>query len=852
MHHQFTQKMGTHPFMLAITIFKLLLVFFSQSSAASDTITQSQPLHDDGSTLVSKDGTFELGFFSPGSSTNRYIGIWYKIIPVKTIVWVANRDNPIKSSNNSNSNNMLTITNEGNMVLLDNNNETVWSTNMTSLTTQPLLSPIVQLLDTANLVVKEGNNNKNSNSNSNNNNEKEGNFLWQSFDYPCDTLLPGMKLGWDLKKGIERKLRAWKSWDDPSSGNLTWGMLLSSYPELVLKKGSVEYHRSGPWNGAGFSGQPVLRITPIVDTKFVNDSDEVYYSYSLRNKSVISITYLNQTLLHRQRITWIPENKTWRVYESVPRDDCDPYNTCGPNGNCMVNETPICQCLEGFRPKSHQNWNTFDWSQGCVRSEPWSCRVKNQDGFRRFASMKVPDTRSSWTYGNMSLEDCRIQCLKNCSCMAYSNLDIREGGSGCAIWFGDLVDLKLVQASQQDIYIRMAVSGSDEDTRKRVLVITIPIVSSVTVLLLVVFVCIYLRKRKQKGNEHGTQNIVSTEDDEENQDFELPLFDLALIFNATNGFSEDNKLGEGGFGPVYKGTLRDGRDIAIKRLSRGSSQGIKEFKNEVILCAKLQHRNLVKVLGCCIQEEEKMLIYEYMPNRSLDSFLFDSTQSKLLDWSKRFNIICAIARGLLYLHQDSRLRIIHRDLKASNILLDYDPKISDFGLARLCGDDQIEGNTKRVVGTYGYMAPEYAIDGLFSIKSDVFSFGILLLEIVSGKKNKGVTYTSDTYNLIGHAWKLWKENDPTKLVDTSLEESYVVSEVLRCIQVGLLCLQHHPNDRPNMASVVVMLTNETILAEPKEPGFLIERVIPSEVESSSEKLISFSVNELSISLVDAR
>ncbi|XP_052726832.1 G-type lectin S-receptor-like serine/threonine-protein kinase At4g27290 [Vigna angularis] len=742
---------------------------------------------------------------------------------------------------------MLTITNEGNMVLLDNNNETVWSTNITSLTTQPLLNPMVQLLDTANLVVKEGNSSNNSD------NEKEESFLWQSFDYPCDTLLPGMKLGWDLKRGIDRKLRAWKSWDDPSSGNLTWGMLLSSYPELVLKKGSVEYQRSGPWNGAGFSGQPVLRITPVVDTKFVNDSNEVYYSYSLRNKSVISITYLNQTLLHRHRITWIPENKTWRVYESVPRDDCDPYNTCGPNGNCKVNETPICQCLEWFEPKSPQNWNSLDWTQGCVRSEPWSCGVKDQDGFRRFASMKVPDTRSSSTYGNMSLEDCRIECLKNCSCMAYSNLDIREGGSGCAIWFGDLIDLKLVQASRQDIYIRMAVSGSDEDTRQRVLVITIPIVS-VTILLLVAFLCIYMRKRKHKGNEQGTKNIVSTEDDEENQDVELPLFDLALISVATNGFSEDNKLGEGGFGTVYKGTLPNGRDIAIKRLSTSSSQGIKEFKNEVILCAKLQHRNLVKVLGCCIQEEEKMLIYEYMPNKSLDSFLFDSTQRKLLDWSKRFNIICAIGRGLLYLHQDSRLRIIHRDLKASNILLDDDmnPKISDFGLARLCGDDQIEGNTKRVVGTYGYMTPEYAIDGLFSIKSDVFTFGILLLEIVSGKKNTGVTYTSDTCNLIGHAWKLWKENDPTKLVDMYLEDSYVVSEALRCIQVGLLCLQHHPNDRPNMASVVVMLTNETILAQPKEPGFLMERVVANEVESSTEKQISFSVNEVSISLVHAR
>ncbi|XP_029129150.1 G-type lectin S-receptor-like serine/threonine-protein kinase At4g27290 isoform X2 [Cajanus cajan] len=840
--------MGTHPFMLAITISNLLMLFSQLSTATTDSITQSQPLHDDGTTLVSNDGTFELGFFSPGSSTNRYIGVWYKIISVKTIVWVANRDNPVKDNNNT----MLTITKEGNLVLLNNsNNQTLWSTNITFFTSQPLLSPMVQLLDNGNLVLKEGNNNNN------NKEEEEESFLWQSFDHPCDTLLPGMKLGWDLKTGNNRKLTAWKSWDDPSSGNFTWGMLLSSNPELVLWKGSIEYHRSGPWNGPGFSGQPVLRLTPIVDIKFVNDSNEVYYSYTLRNKSVISITYLNQTLSHRERITWIPENKTWRVYESVPRDDCDPYNPCGPNGNCMVNETPICQCLEGFQPKIHQNWNTFDWTEGCVRSEPWSCGVENQDGFRRFASMKVPDTRNSWVYENMTLEDCKAKCLENCSCMAYSNLDIREGGSGCSIWFGNLIDLKLVQASQQDLYIRMAVpeTTSKGNTKKKALVITIPLVS-VAIMLFVVFLCIYKSRRKHKGMEDETENIIPTEkkDEDENQDFELPFFDFTTIFNATNGFSMDNKLGEGGFGPVYKGMLLDGREIAIKRLSKSSRQGMTEFKNEVILCAKLQHRNLVKVLGCCVQEEEKMLLYEYMPNKSLDSFIFDSTQSKLLDWSKRFHIICAIARGLLYLHQDSRLRIIHRDLKASNILLDNDmnPKISDFGLARLCGDDQIEGNTSKVVGTYGYMAPEYAIDGLFSVKSDVFSFGILLLEIVSGKKNRGLTYTKDTYNLIGHAWRLWKEGNPIELIDDCLGDSYVIPEALRCIQISLLCLQYHPNDRPNMASVIVMLTNETDLAQPKEPGFLIERLVPGEVESSITKQISSSVNEVSISLLDAR
>ncbi|KAI7743528.1 hypothetical protein M8C21_020970, partial [Ambrosia artemisiifolia] len=247
---------------------------------------------------------------------------------------------------------------------------------------------------------------------------------------------------------------------------------------------------------------------------------------------------------------------------------------------------------------------------------------------------------------------------------------------------------------------------------------------------------------------------------------EQPLFSFSSIAYATANFSLDNKLGEGGFGAVYKGMLEDGQEIAVKRLSKNSSQGINEFKNEVICISKLQHRNLVKLLGCCIHGDEKLLIYEYMPNKSLDSnFLLqklkltkqtccpDKDQSMPLDWTKRVSIIKGIARGLVYLHHDSRLRIIHRDLKASNILLDQDmnPKISDFGLARSFGGNETQANTERVVGTYGYMSPEYALDGLFSIKSDVYSFGILLLEILSGKRNRGFIDPENENNLIEHS-----------------------------------------------------------------------------------------------------
>ncbi|XP_068667833.1 cysteine-rich receptor-like protein kinase 34 [Aristolochia californica] len=326
------------------------------------------------------------------------------------------------------------------------------------------------------------------------------------------------------------------------------------------------------------------------------------------------------------------------------------------------------------------------------------------------------------------------------------------------------------------------------------------------------------------------------------------MFDFKYIAAATNNFSSENKIGEGGFGSVYRGKLIDGQEIAAKRLSRSSGQGIEEFKNEVILICELQHRNLVKLLGCCIHGEEKLLIYEFMPNGSLDSLLFDQSKRAKLDWSKRVHIVAGIARGLLYLHHDSRLRIIHRDMKASNILLDegMNPKISDFGMARIFGGDQMQATTRRVVGTYGYMSPEYAMKGLFSIKSDVFSFGVLLMEFVSGKRN------SSMLNLLGYAWKLWKEGAGLELVDPSLGNSYSSVEVLKYIHIGLLCVQDNPRDRPTMASVVIMLESESAtLPTPKEPAFYSERSL-SELAASSNRLQCMTINDITISTVDAR
>ncbi|CAL9052628.1 unnamed protein product [Musa banksii] len=397
-------------------------------------------------------------------------------------------------------------------------------------------------------------------------------------------------------------------------------------------------------------------------------------------------------------------------------------------------------------------------------------------------------------------------------------------------------------------------SGKSKNTSRTVLIISIPIAASA---VLIVAICLCIRrskpiKRRLRRNYEEVRSVESL------------LFDLATLRSATNNFSDANKLGEGGFGPVYKGTLANGDDIAVKRLSRSSGQGLVEMKNEVILVARLQHRNLVRLLGCCLEEEEMLLVYEYLPNTSLDKWLFDPYRSGLLDWARRYKIIEGIARGLLYLHEDSRLRIVHRDLKASNILLDgeMNPKISDFGLAKLFNIDETKGRTSRIAGTYGYMAPEYAIHGFFSAKSDVFSYGVLILEIVTGKKNSGNQGSGRFLDLLGYVWRHWNGGMALQVVDQSLQEQYEPQEALRCMHIGLLCVQEEPAARPGMASVVLMLGSASVtLPTPSPPAFYVHG---SSIQEAAADLLEAdrvaqmplkersSENEISISEMEPR
>lgn len=812
-------KLSFSPLFHSLCVIFISLLNFS---IAFDTLSSGQSIKD-GERLVSSGQSFELGFFSPGNSKYRYLGIWYKLSPEK-IVWVANRNNPLTDSNG-----VLTFSGERNLVVLNRSKSVIWSSNSSRV----LRNPVAQLLDSGNLVVSD------------NTSSRSGEWSWQSFDYPTDTLLAGMRLGWNLKSGFEWRLTSWKSTDDPSSGDYTYGFNVNGLPQIEMRKrGSTKTFRIGPWNGLRFLGTPEPKST-LFNPRFVYNETYVYSEFESSRDDIITIRTLNQSGLI-QRLLRKKESSTWDVMTSKPRDPCDNYGQCGANSFCKNNRDPRCQCLQGFVPKSQEEWQLYNSTSGCIRKAQLNC--SQEPSFLKISMLNLPDLIDFWLNKNMSLDECKVECLKNCSCTAYANSDVRRGGSGCLMWFGDLIDIREFEQDNyvQNLYIKLSASELDsiKSPVNKTKLLTVTVASVISGLLVAAIALSIVWKSRTK--RRGLQS--------QKEDIDLPLYDFSTIAVATGHFSQTNMIGAGGFGSVYKGNLSMGQEIAVKRLSKGSRQGLEEFMNEVLLIAKLQHRNLVGLLGCCIEGEERMLIYEYMPNKSLDYFIFDDDRSFLLAWKSRFDIVLGIARGLLYLHQDSKLQVIHRDLKTSNILLDVDlnPKISDFGLARIFGGNEREARTRRIIGTYGYMSPEYAFDGKFSVKSDVFSLGVVLLEIVSGKRNRGFCHPDHQHNLLGHAWLLWSAGRSLELLHESLCDSFIASQVARCIHVGLLCVQKLPGDRPTMSSIVFMLANEeAILPKPKQPGFYMERV-PSSTEASSIREDLYTGNIVTITMPEGR
>ncbi|GLT83103.1 hypothetical protein SLE2022_014120 [Rubroshorea leprosula] len=515
-----------------------------------------------------------------------------------------------------------------------------------------------------------------------------------------------MKVLVDAIKGENLAITSWKSANDPSPGNFSMGIEFFGAPQIVIWNQSKRMWRSGYWNGSTF-----IDSKPTVD--------------------VIRIGWKGE----RGQLKWDDNLKTWTVLRSEPVNDSEFYNFCGNSGVYDVSKSPKCSCLPGFEPNNAEEWNRGIWTNGCARRTelqcsrtPSSSEVGKEDGFLKLKMMKLPDFFNKQSVN--SEDECRSWCLNNCSCIAYAY----DGLIGCMSWLHkNLTDTAKFSSGGKELYIKLAYSEFDKEEKEKLIIIITAIIIGTIYIFCTFFLWRHMDIYKRRARDENIEDIVLFDRGKTSTSKvelqEAPLFKFVELTTATNNFNTAYLLGQGGFGSVYKGTLQNGQEIAVKRLSKASRQGLDEFKNEVLVISNLQHRNLVKLLGYCVEGEEKMLIYEYMPNNSLDTYLFDRLKKELLQWRECFHII-----------------------EASNVLLDESlkPKISNFGLARIFGDNEDQANTKRVVGTYSYMSPEYAMGGLFSKKFDVFSYGVLLLEILSGRRNTSF-YNDKHLSLVGYA-----------------------------------------------------------------------------------------------------
>ncbi|XP_031487599.1 putative serine/threonine-protein kinase receptor isoform X2 [Nymphaea colorata] len=638
-------------------------------------------------TITSKGGIFQLGYFFRGSPARYYIGIWYTEVKDEddNVVWVANRDTPLQNNIAE-----LKISEDGSsLVIQTKSGSLIWSTNSTPTPSSHPAARVAVLQNNGNLALMDGN-------------SSSAAAVWESFDHPTDTFLPGGRLGRNNVTKQDIAITSWKNKDDPSSGFYSQKINPDGQLELPLYwNNTYAYWTTGVWNGQFFTGIPEMRsINYLYNSSFVKTNDGSYYTYMLHDSTMLTKTKIHANGQIKQE-TWQRATQTWSAFWTQPIHQCDIYALCGPFGVCnnQVDQN-ICECLDGFNPASAQEWESNVWSGGCTRKNGLQCEG---DGFISL-SVKSSSNHSDSATISGGAEGCRLACLGNCSCTAYSYQD-----GTCSTWKGGLLNLVKETTGGTAVHsalVRVPISpgssgGGKKHSRSVIIVVT---VTSLVILLAAAGSCYFWKsKGKNAGaRKQGHASRLHQEARKENGGPDLPFYRLRYIMAATDNFSESNKLGQGGFGPVYRGELQGGQEVAIKRLSRGSKQGLDEFTNEVKLIAKLQHVNLVQLLGCCAEGEERILIYEYMPNKSLDHFLFDPILRKQLDWDKRLEIVTGIARGLQYLHQESRLKVIHRDLKASNILLDsaLNPRISDFGLARIFGDEQSHISTNKVAGTW--------------------------------------------------------------------------------------------------------------------------------------------------------
>ncbi|KAL4625372.1 hypothetical protein ACB092_05G020700 [Castanea dentata] len=502
----------------------ILIILFFKFCTSPDTLTTNQSIND-GQSLISKDNNYALGFFSPGNSSHKYLGIWYVKVTQQTVVWVANRNDPLNDSSG-----VLSINQYGDLVLHDSNNRLLWSTHLSFMIQETWYYLLVQ-----------------------DNNKK---VLWQSFDHPTDTLLPNMKLGLYLRTGINMFLTSWKSKDDPGTGIYSYKMNPNGPPQVFLYNGSTPYWRTPPWPWYNVSN---ATASSVEKSNFVNNQDEISCTYFVDDPSIMTRVVSDNTGL-LQKLMWDDGVHQWMEQRSTPKYRCDKYGQCGSYSKCNPDNINMfeCMCLPGYEPRSPRDWYLRDGSKGCVRKNSGFSMCKNGEGFVKLERLKLPDSSfdAAWIGMSMSSSECEQACLTHCSCTAFTSMNIDGKGTGCLAWYGELMDiLQFTDEGSELMFVWMQLTkyirkSKGSPSKKRKLAIAL---LSIAIPMFLVSLLAYIwlmKKKKTKGSFEGNE----LKDSGTHPD--LLIFNLSCMVAATENFSPTNKLGQGGFGSVFKVQLQ--------------------------------------------------------------------------------------------------------------------------------------------------------------------------------------------------------------------------------------------------------------------------------------------------------
>ncbi|KAJ3679431.1 hypothetical protein LUZ60_017442 [Juncus effusus] len=777
---------------LLLTLFFLFLN--SSLSLTSDHISLTNPLFGN-KTIISQGGKFELGFFQLGNNSiysNHYLGIWYKKVSQFTTVWVANRNTPISDPYSS----QLKISSEGNLVLLDETKTEIWSTNLTSPNSN---TTIAILLDTGNLVLRDGTKT-----------DPNGtSLLWQSMDHPTETWLPGGKLGRNKKTGEYQKLVSWKNSDDPAQGIYSLEIDPNGSSQfLIFWNESKPFWTSGEWNGQIFTLVPEMTSHYLYSFDFVSNENETYFTYWLEDDDIIT-RFVMDLSGRIEQLTWVENSQEWILLWTQPQTQCNVYALCGAFGTCDEKSFPYCSCVRGFKEMNYRDWELNDQSGGCKRKTPLQCgdginsslTSGKKDQFLSMPTMGLPD--NSFYLEVRSVGDCEKECLKNCSCTGYT-----YSNYNCSVWYGDLLNLHQDGSSGDTLYLRLAASEFKESKNVKNEIIYAVVGSIIFILLCLVIVYLMVRGYRRRRFVLAMSASLGS----------LVAFRYDDLQRMTRCFSE--RLGGGSFGSVFKGIMHDSGFVAVKRLEGMLQVGEKQFRSEVSTIGTIQHVNLVRLRGFCSERANRLLVYEYIPNGSLDKQLFQQNVTTL-DWNKRYQIALGTARGLAYMHESCRDYIIHCDIKPENILLDesFVPKVADFGMAKLIGRDFSRVLTT-MRGTIGYLAPEWISGVAITPKTDVYSYGLVVLEIISGRRNIEKLKQGDIFYFPLLAAREVNEGNTLTLLDPRLKEDLNQEEVERACRIACWCIQDDENNRPSMGHVVQVLEGVLDVSLPPIPRSL--------------------------------